>query len=112
VPLEPITLSILGATLGALGLRSRRHPCGATKAVLALAESYLKGQTEVAHERERRLTIVATVTVLPLGCWLTETRADGTTLTVSAGIPPPDTHSTTVGCPHENLLRSRDGRRS
>ena len=112
MPLEPITLSVLGATLGALGLRSRRQLSGASKAVLALAELYLKGQTEVAHERERRLTIVATVTVLPLGSWLTETRPDGTTLTVSAGIPPPDTHSTTVDCPHENLLRSRDGRRS
>ncbi len=70
--LEPITLSILGATMGALGLRSRRHLTGASKAVLALAESYLKGQTEVTHERERRLTIIATVTVLPLGSWLTE----------------------------------------
>jgi hypothetical protein len=112
VSLDSITLSVLGATLGVLGLRSRRHLSGASKAVLALAEIYLKGQRKVAHERERRLTIVATVTVLPRGSWLTETRADGTTLTVSAGIPPPDTHSTTVDCPHENLLRSRDGRRS
>ena len=76
--------SALGA-LGCIGWRSWRHPVP-SMGPCRLAETYLKGRVETAHEQERRVTIVATVAALPPGSWLVDRRADGATLTIR--IPP------------------------
>jgi hypothetical protein len=76
--------SALGA-LGCISWRSRRHPVP-SMGPFRLAETYVKGRAETAHEQERRATIVATVAALPPGSWLVDRRADGATLTIR--IPP------------------------
>jgi hypothetical protein len=76
--------SALGA-LGCIGWRSRRHPVP-SMGPFRLAETYLRGWAEMAHEQERRTTIVATVAALPPGSSLVDRRADGATLTIR--IPP------------------------
>jgi hypothetical protein len=89
VGVEPMAIgalasSVLGA-VGYIGWRSRRLSIPGMGPV-RLAETYLKGWVETAHERERRATIVATVTALPPGASLVDRRADGTTLTIR--VPP------------------------
>src|SRR6266498_427885 len=85
VSVEPVAVGALASSalgaLGWIGWRSRRLSIP-SMCPFRLAETYLKGRAETAHEQERRATIVATVTALPPGASLVDRRADGATLTI------------------------------
>jgi hypothetical protein len=85
VVVEPMAVGALASgalgALGCLGWRSRRLSVP-SMVPFRLAETYLKGRAETAHEQERRATIVAAVAALPPGASLVDRRADGATLTI------------------------------